>query len=445
MSPIEQIPVEILGHIFVECMPKYSLQRLACGGGPFCPLESHPNDVRQQLCRVCRHWREVMLASPEIWAIVALDRPVIKLEGLERLLEQSRWRLMDVWIDGSHLRVKTEDCQRLVAVIGQHASRIRSYALTGNTPRDCDMQWENLFLAAEHTDMPCLRHIFNNTGEIWRNNFVGKIMAANLTTLKTVTERGINCFSTGSFIRLIRLDVTWTSSHSTSFYLELLGSCPQLEDLHWRETSESPEDEGVNEALSRIFLPHLKRLLFEAEYDAEHIDARVLGCLRIPGLEDLELSASWKNAPTDAMNALNVLFWAGLPSLKRLVLDGVSLVLDGVSLEGERGMNSSFFECLSSVRRIVFYSCDLDESFFSTWSSMRERRGKSPFRLEQFQMEYTTMTGSDLGLFLELIWKTHGEKAMMAITGHGNCFNPEEDETWEGLTTKYPLLMKIMQ
>lgn len=77
--PIEQLPVEVLGEIFLHCLPD---------------LTSFPTprirDAPMLLCRVCRHWREVAGSMPILWARFSAD-PNVKHSGYSFM--------MDLWLD----------------------------------------------------------------------------------------------------------------------------------------------------------------------------------------------------------------------------------------------------------------------------------------------------------------------------------------------------------
>lgn len=57
---LDQIPVEILGDIFLQCLP---------------PITSRPRTTTAPLllCRVSRHWRQVAVSLPSLWSTIAIE------------------------------------------------------------------------------------------------------------------------------------------------------------------------------------------------------------------------------------------------------------------------------------------------------------------------------------------------------------------------------------
>ncbi|KAF8426142.1 hypothetical protein L210DRAFT_3335584, partial [Boletus edulis BED1] len=53
--PMQRLPVELHGRIFVECLPD----------GPY--VEPASKEAPLLLVQVCRRWREVALQTPQLW------------------------------------------------------------------------------------------------------------------------------------------------------------------------------------------------------------------------------------------------------------------------------------------------------------------------------------------------------------------------------------------
>ncbi|KAJ6549596.1 hypothetical protein DFH09DRAFT_885571, partial [Mycena vulgaris] len=53
--PVLTIPVEIISHIFVDCLP---------ANGRVQPSESAPPLL---LTQICSHWRQIAHATPQLW------------------------------------------------------------------------------------------------------------------------------------------------------------------------------------------------------------------------------------------------------------------------------------------------------------------------------------------------------------------------------------------
>lgn len=88
---LDQIPVEILGDIFLQCLP---------------PITSRPRRTTAPLllCQVSRHWRQVAVSLPSLWSTVAIEcfgwgRCRMKAELLHVWLKRSAEVPLDISVE----------------------------------------------------------------------------------------------------------------------------------------------------------------------------------------------------------------------------------------------------------------------------------------------------------------------------------------------------------
>ncbi|KAJ6507829.1 hypothetical protein C8R47DRAFT_966457, partial [Mycena vitilis] len=123
--PIISLPVEITSQIFLHCIP----------GDPLSPGSFYPAVV---LGQVCRQWREIALAVPDLWSAwsLAIDGNISRkrlLTGLNLWLARSRNRPLSFRLhhrDGAEFdpsqvdrwwdRVKDFDMELLPTVVSEH-------------------------------------------------------------------------------------------------------------------------------------------------------------------------------------------------------------------------------------------------------------------------------------------------------------------------------------
>ncbi|TDL26896.1 hypothetical protein BD410DRAFT_474337 [Rickenella mellea] len=72
-SPIQRLHPELLSEIFLYCLKNYyypmnSLKRTGQRRLPRMSVKEAP----LSLCRICRHWRQLALTNPQLWAQIEL-------------------------------------------------------------------------------------------------------------------------------------------------------------------------------------------------------------------------------------------------------------------------------------------------------------------------------------------------------------------------------------
>lgn len=93
-SAVHRLPVEILGKIFVDCIPP-----LGTSGPDRLPeFETHPRHIRATLAQVCRFWCTVLNNEPRVWGTLAIDYPKPKPEIVSLWLKKSKSCPLDVYI-----------------------------------------------------------------------------------------------------------------------------------------------------------------------------------------------------------------------------------------------------------------------------------------------------------------------------------------------------------
>ena len=90
-APVRKLPVEILGKIFIECIPSLVLE------SPFFfDYGMHPQQVRARLGHVCRLWNTILHNEPGVWAWLLLDHPLPAQEIVTLWIKRSKSHSLNV-------------------------------------------------------------------------------------------------------------------------------------------------------------------------------------------------------------------------------------------------------------------------------------------------------------------------------------------------------------
>lgn len=113
VAPIRQLPSEVLSEIFLSCLPQP-------------PPTSCPSEMPLVLGQVSRHWRDVWLSTPGLWANITVHCSNIDNRVISRV-ETCIKRSGDcpLTID---INAPSEDCTRLLEAIIPHSERWYSIA-----------------------------------------------------------------------------------------------------------------------------------------------------------------------------------------------------------------------------------------------------------------------------------------------------------------------------
>ncbi|KAJ6588194.1 hypothetical protein B0H19DRAFT_1098298 [Mycena capillaripes] len=113
--PVLTLPTEIVSEIFIHFLPVY----------PKCPSQLGPLSP-YMLCQICRTWRNIAVATPELWRAISVSlrkpkRSQQKLRLLENSLERSGSCLLSIQLRGD--RVEEPNLTQFSQTIADHCDR----------------------------------------------------------------------------------------------------------------------------------------------------------------------------------------------------------------------------------------------------------------------------------------------------------------------------------
>ncbi|KAF9044614.1 hypothetical protein BDZ89DRAFT_193640 [Hymenopellis radicata] len=295
--PINALPQELFSHILYCCCEETS------------PGQDQ-YDLLSSITAVCRHWRDVAIASSELWTKIAFGQDSY-IPHTPRFLERSASRLIDVH---------------------PHLARLRMLKLTiRDAPkfgrRIGSENYTSILEALSSTLLPHLTHLLVHSQVFIPSNSAHASIEA--PSLRWLNVRHLPTTSITAHPQLTTLIIhevwpTWQGLH------DVILTCSSLETLvlpSFDRSWPAQEDYDPNDATSRISAPSLRSL---AVAITECRDC-MLFLLDMPNLEYLEVSGNGSISQ----------HFTSLPKLTTLRLND-TLVAD----------EESFFRSLSQLRRL---------------------------------------------------------------------------------------------
>ena len=303
-APVRKIPVEILGKIFVECIPSLVLE------SPFFfDYGMHPQQVRARLGHVCRLWNTILHNEPGVWAWLLLDHPLPAQEIVTLWIKRSKSHPLDVSLQIKH----RNSGDAVVEMLHGELSRIRSFAVDFTNAYDI----LSLFPPYLSTEAPMMRSLALHCRRTISS--LGCIHCPQLRTLSLWNCGGaVGSLSSKPMQNLRALTIITRGDDMP--YIKLLQALPNLVSLTWSNSAQS-----LNNEIPRVALPFLKSLAFRKCH--WEMTTHLLRYLDIPSLEHLELG-DFKEINDDqgSLNmVLDVICDNGAVQLRRLTLGNGSL------------------------------------------------------------------------------------------------------------------------
>ena len=270
-APIRKLPPEILGKIFIECIPSWVHER-----PPSFDNGMHPQLIRAQLGRVCQLWNAILNNEPAVWATLALDNRLPALEIFSLWIKRSKSHPLDVSLrtDGWYGYLDT-DAKAIVKILRRELWRIRSlfaidlYEISPLFPQD------------ELTEAPMMQSLTLQGLHILHKSRLARIHCPQLRTL-TLWNCGKAVKSLISKpLQNLRVLTIIDCYGDDMLYIKLLQAVPNLVSLTWQQV-QLPSHSGI----PRVALPSLKSLAFRGRQ--WNIAAWLLRYFDVPSLEHME-------------------------------------------------------------------------------------------------------------------------------------------------------------
>ncbi|KAJ6468676.1 hypothetical protein C8R47DRAFT_804085 [Mycena vitilis] len=257
--PVLTLPNELVSEIFVRVLPPYPEFPDLIG-------PSSPNP----LCQICRRWREVAMATPELWSTIS---------SFDNNRHGRELRIFELWLEWSghcplSIKIAHDNGanKELVNVIIPHRAR-----------------WQYLKIDLEDNlqmldgPMPFLRHLevalSRDTPE--------RVSLLEVPLLRTVTLENVAA---------LRIVLPWAQLTSLTLLNTYPSDCvPILVQAHNLVHCELDLffDEFNIEPRRDITLPHLQSLVFPDSGVASVTDSGFLSTLFVPALRSLEIAENF--------------------------------------------------------------------------------------------------------------------------------------------------------
>ncbi|KAJ7449210.1 hypothetical protein FB451DRAFT_1287835 [Mycena latifolia] len=250
--PVLTLPTEITSRIFVQCLPTDGRVRPSSSTTPMV------------LTQICRQWRDVALATCELWSSIHIDRPYASGRGI--------WSLVETWLSRakSHpisLGLDTDVPESLVALVSSFSEQIVTLRLGHSLVRQ---------ICQSDTKFPLLRRFvtYGSSHEDLQKLFQ---VAPSLCELFMFHNPSSVNFCLPS---LTRFEIFYEISTET--VLAILTHFPVLSHLRFN-IPESDSSAITNTSIPAVF-PHLSSLALCSPQTRA-----ILHLLTLPNLHKLQL------------------------------------------------------------------------------------------------------------------------------------------------------------
>ncbi|KIJ15882.1 hypothetical protein PAXINDRAFT_11459 [Paxillus involutus ATCC 200175] len=294
ISCIRRLPPEILGEIFIQCLPPHPHIKPSSRAAPLL------------LTRICRGWRQVAFSTPRLWCSLELWWP-----RLPRIQQESQFY--------HHWLSRARSCPLSLAVDASCYRRdVRAYEVTESL-QPYTSQVARLLLAFDEVtapelllkDVPMLEHL---TLRGWLGHWHPRRISItqpqprlrSLTIISKPFSPGVLSFFDPGWANLTRVEVSLLSRPAESnlgVFWTLLQLCPNLEDFIFSSVQEH------NDAPTCPLLQHPKLSSLDV------VVVSNVGCLVksliLPNLRHLKISsvnpipATWRQEEFKAFLSLS--------------------------------------------------------------------------------------------------------------------------------------------
>ncbi|KAI0344679.1 hypothetical protein BDW22DRAFT_1075846 [Trametopsis cervina] len=288
-SPINRIPVEILGTIFTFLMPPY--KNLG-------PHETDANAIKYEWHKhslVCRYWRQIIVSTPYLWSDILIPLRMGNADALSRFVSVQLLRSggcpLNVLFLGAKSYLSPDSTKIPIATdLLANTHRIRHLRISISSDNENVPAWTRNATQLEVLELVCAA-----PAEQIRPSFDPPLLShVNTPRLHTLVVRDYTRWQTGTFCTLRCLILTTVSLSilaDVKGLLDVLASnAMTLEDLVILDNSERHAgQEQIATAKqtigpeTRISMSVLKRLVMKGSLFTRVIEPKLImkGCARV--------------------------------------------------------------------------------------------------------------------------------------------------------------------
>ena len=279
----QNLPPEILGHIFICCLPELSAA----------PNSAARDLAPQLLIQVCKRWQTVAAGTPQLWTTLGLHGlcHVDPISLISTALRRSGALPLDIYIDPlTWSYAPRRVVPRAAQLLARALHRCRTLH-TSNFPA----LLEHLLPAGSCAAAPHLRDLRiaaapKSAGHTLRGRLAAPALAALDICDPAATLRALRVGADGRSVRHVR----WDGSHaarpahaSVTHLAALLRACPRLETCAVVRPSAAAAAADADGSRAAIGLPHLHRLSLLGTAPRDIVP--LLRRLDVPALEHVRL------------------------------------------------------------------------------------------------------------------------------------------------------------
>lgn len=292
------VPYELLAKIFLFCLPDADI-----------PIQ--PNDAPLILTRVCREWREVALAMPQLWTNICLlsinpyaDRiPLLPPLTLETWLANSQSLPITITIDLDTLTRVDLGYFSYVRALCTHSDRWSKIHLNMGHASQLALKFMDKCLADQRATLPILDHLYMFQGPydlrapyvisfLERLGASPKLQSLHFSQWHLIAASDLLPWRS---IRQYRLHCTRSVNLNLNGILNRSKDCPCLTMLDLDISNiDSYVDGAINAPVS---LPHLRMLRLRLPSHEDLI--RVFRSIQVRHLEALVINSVRREGPED--------------------------------------------------------------------------------------------------------------------------------------------------
>ncbi|KAG8901526.1 hypothetical protein FRB99_005228 [Tulasnella sp. 403] len=234
LAPISQLPAEILGHIFFECLENFD--------------QSHSAGL-QELASVCNHWRRVVINTSKLWTnpreTESLDLAFSKCKGALLTLHRN-------------INVEPVPFHHLVSQISTHSAGVSSLTL------EVGSYWFRYMKSCIESPFPNLHTLaLKRTDDSRMDDYIFDVEKSNLPSLRHLSlngavfrwDSGVMCNLRSLYLRDIIVEPEFPQHLFTC-----LSTSPDLESLCLLNVSTNDASPNLSIPTSAIDLPNLKTI-----------------------------------------------------------------------------------------------------------------------------------------------------------------------------------------